>query len=47
MKAVCITRNFEYAFWLLRDFSEQCEDINLDEGAKFSDMTLFVLYDFL
>ena len=27
--AVCIARNFAYACWLLRDFSDYCEDIRL------------------
>jgi hypothetical protein len=24
---ICITRNFAYSCWLLRDFSDWCEDI--------------------
>lgn len=29
--AVCITRTYARACWLLRDFSEQCEDRSSDE----------------
>ena len=33
---------------LLRDFSNQCEDIRLDDGSNFfPDVTLFLLRDFL
>jgi hypothetical protein len=27
VNAVCITRTFAFACWLLRDFRDQCEDI--------------------
>jgi hypothetical protein len=33
--AVCITRTFAHACWLLRDFSDQCEDISLDDEPTF------------
>jgi hypothetical protein len=46
-KVVCITRNFAYACWIIRDSSDQFEDINVDDGAKCSDLTLFLLLDFL
>ena len=34
VNAVCITRTSAYASWLLRDFSDQCEDM-LDDGPNF------------
>lgn len=33
--AVCITRTFAYASCLLRDFSNTCEDIRLDDRPNF------------
>ena len=35
VNAVCITRNLAYAFWLLGDFSDLCEDIRLGDGPVF------------
>jgi hypothetical protein len=35
VNAVCITLNFVNARWLLRDFSDQCEDIRLDDVQFF------------
>jgi hypothetical protein len=35
VNAVCTTRNFAYACWLLRDFSDQCEDTRLDDAHIF------------
>jgi hypothetical protein len=47
VNAVCIMPNFAYACWLLRDFSDQCEDIRLDDGQICSCLSLFLLRDFL
>ena len=30
----CITRNFTYACWLLRDFSDKFEDVRFDDGPN-------------
>jgi hypothetical protein len=46
--AVCITRTAAYACLLSGNFSEDCEDISLDDGPIFfSDLTQFLLGDFL
>lgn len=36
VSAVCTTRNFAYACWLLHDFSNQCRGIILDDGPNVS-----------
>jgi hypothetical protein len=35
VNAVCITRTSAHAWWLLRDCSDHCEDIRLDDGPNF------------
>lgn len=35
VSAVCITRTSVYACCLLRDISNQCKDISLDDGSIF------------
>jgi len=48
MNAVCITRNFACASWVLCEFSGQCEATSLNEGVKYYfDLTLFLLRDFI
>ena len=48
VNAVCTTRTFAYTCWQLSDFSEECEDVSLDDVPVFSpDLTLYLLRDFI
>ena len=35
VNAVGTTRNFTYACWVLRDFSNRRDDVNLDDASNF------------
>ena len=49
MNAVCITRNSTYACWPSRGFSDQCEDLRLDDGpvAFWSDTSFIMRFAIL
>ena len=47
LNAVCRTQTFTYTYWLLHDFSNQCEDARLEDGPNFSDLSPFLLCSFI
>jgi len=47
VNAVHIVQTFAYVCYLLSEFSGQCEDTSLDEIQFFSDLTVFLLHNFL
>lgn len=47
LNTVCRTWTFASTYWVLHDFSNQCEDTRLDDGQNFSDLTPFLLCSFI
>lgn len=44
---VCITRTFACTWWLLRDLSDQCEDVSFGDGPTCFDLNQCLLGDIL
>jgi hypothetical protein len=48
VKAVCVTRNFAFTFWLLGDLSNRRDGVKWDDGPNyFSDLALNLLREFV